>query len=351
MIFIRISLLLTLFSLAVNAQQPKEEIKWMTLEEAVEASKKQPRKIYIDFYTHWCGPCKMMLNNTFKNPTIAAYLNNNYYPVKFDAEGPDTIVFLTDTFMNPGYNPLSTGRNSTHELTKKLAPSNGRIAYPTSVYLDEEFKIISAIPGYLAPNKLQPILIYFAENIHKMVPYDMFDGFFNETFYDTTGTHDSLAVKWYSLEEAVELCKKEPRKIFVHLFTEWSLTSQMMYKTTYEHPLIAAYLNEHFYPVLFNGLSADSVEFNGQVFTNPKKEHPFHNLAVTFLNGRMTFPANVYIDNNFTVITAVPGYQAPVNIEPIMKFFEGDFYKKMKWEDYITTFKTELKADTPVPGQ
>ena len=34
------------------------EINWITLEEAEALNKENPKKIFIDFYTDWCGWCK-----------------------------------------------------------------------------------------------------------------------------------------------------------------------------------------------------------------------------------------------------------------------------------------------------
>ena len=80
-------------------------IQWMSLEEAVEAQKKEPRKIMMDVYTQWCGPCKMMMANTFTNANVINYVNANYYAVKFDAESPGDIQFQGEDLQQPHLRP------------------------------------------------------------------------------------------------------------------------------------------------------------------------------------------------------------------------------------------------------
>ena len=57
--------------------------------------KNEPKKIFMDVYTKWCGPCKLLDRKTFANPYVAAYVSEHYYAVKFDAEGQETINFFT----------------------------------------------------------------------------------------------------------------------------------------------------------------------------------------------------------------------------------------------------------------
>ncbi|MBT8316945.1 MAG: thioredoxin family protein [Lutibacter sp.] len=152
---------LTIFSLSATAQ----EIKWMTFEEAVAAQKVTPKKIFVDAYTIWCGPCKMLDKNTFSNKDVADYVNENYYAVKFNAEGNETVNFKGVTYTNPNFKPESTGRNSSHELSQYF----GIRAYPTIIFLDEKAGLIAPIPGYKTPQQLELYLKLFKTDDHKKI--------------------------------------------------------------------------------------------------------------------------------------------------------------------------------------
>ena len=142
---------------AAHAQQA--HINWMTLEEAMAAQADEPRTIMMDVYTQWCGPCKMMMANTFTQPALIAYLNEHYYAVKFDAESAEPVTFKGQTFTNPGFNPAARGRNAPHELSRALGVS----AYPTLLFLTEKGDIITPLTGYKSAQQLEIFLKFFAE--------------------------------------------------------------------------------------------------------------------------------------------------------------------------------------------
>ena len=152
----------------------ESQINWMTMEQAQEAVQKEPRKILIDVYTSWCGPCKMMMKNTFTNPGIVKYINENFYAVKFNAEGSEPVTFKGHTFENKNYDPERRGRNGTHEFTQGVAPVNGKIAYPTIVYMDQDLNIISPVQGYMLPQQIEPILHFVVEEKYSNTTFEAY---------------------------------------------------------------------------------------------------------------------------------------------------------------------------------
>lgn len=153
-----------LLGLSVSAQ---ETIDWMTIEEAEAAANENPRPVFVDVYTDWCGWCKKMDKDTFQNEKIAEFVNENFYAVKFNAEQKDSIVFQGHTFR---YVPQ--GRRGYHELAAALL--NGKMSYPNIVYLDENLKMIQPIPGYMAPKQFEEIINFIAGGHYKNTPFEDF---------------------------------------------------------------------------------------------------------------------------------------------------------------------------------
>lgn len=156
---IRLVLVFTavMMGLNINAQ---DEIRWYTLEEAIEQNSKEPRKFMVDVYTDWCGWCKRMDATTFSDGEIASYVNTHFYPVKFNAEMKDSLTLGDRT-----YYFIDNGRRGYHEVAAIL--TKGRLSYPTIVYLDEELRHISVEPGYKTAAQLTEKLIYYNEEKYK----------------------------------------------------------------------------------------------------------------------------------------------------------------------------------------
>ena len=160
--FYILTVLILLSSLSVVAQS----INWVTMDRALELQKNAPKNIMIDVYTTWCGPCKMLDKNTFTNKDLIAFVNANYYAVKFNAEGNELVNYKNQLFKNPNYDPAKAKRrNSAHQFSQYL----GVRAYPTIVFLDHNAELIAPIPGYQTVQKIEIYLQLFKDQTYKDV--------------------------------------------------------------------------------------------------------------------------------------------------------------------------------------
>lgn len=148
-----------------SAETP--EVKWLTFEEAIDLHEENPKKLLIDLYTDWCGWCKVMDKNTYGKSEIASYINDNFYAIKFNAEQKESVEFNGHTFKF-----IPSGRRGVHELAAAL--TKNKLSYPTTVFLDEELRIIQPISGYLKPNEMEPILLYIGDNYFKNTKWEEF---------------------------------------------------------------------------------------------------------------------------------------------------------------------------------
>lgn len=143
-------------------------IKWYSIEQAEALAKKNKRKIIIDVYASWCGSCKNMEKTTFSQQHIAHYINENYYPVKLDAEQRSDI-----NFKNKTYHFVTQSGVGFNELAAELL--KGQMSYPTIIFLDEDLNLIQVIPGYKNASQFEMIMTYFGEDNHKKMPWTKYE--------------------------------------------------------------------------------------------------------------------------------------------------------------------------------
>jgi|GEM_PF-79744 len=168
------------------------KINWVDIEEVEKLIKQQPKKILIDAYTSWCGWCKRMDKNTFENPTIAKYVNDNFYAVKLNAESKESI-----NFKGKNYEFVKGGRRGYNALAKELL--KGRMSYPTISFLDENLNLINAFPGYKSPQKFDALMNYINENEFQNVGFTQYKTSFKseipEEAKSTTSTKNNTNSK------------------------------------------------------------------------------------------------------------------------------------------------------------
>lgn len=85
-------LLMSFFALGASAQGIEFMPEGSKFQEAVDKAKKEGKLVFLDCYTSWCGPCKMMTRNVFPTEEVGKFMNPSYVSIKIDmekGEGPE----------------------------------------------------------------------------------------------------------------------------------------------------------------------------------------------------------------------------------------------------------------------
>lgn len=332
-----IALILLVSSRFLFAQQPDEGslVKWMTLQEAMEKEKTAPKPVILDFYTDWCGWCKHMMKTTYADPNLAAYINQNFYPVKFDAEGKDTIEYFGKI-----YKPTSPEPRRPHEFAVEML--NGKLSYPTTLFLNNydaannKFQISLSAAGYLETRKIEPILIFILENASRNCNFDDFNAQYEKAFFDTTNAKRMEQLKWTDAKTFFSPEYKHKKKAIVMIDSEWCNACKVMRRTTFSDTANLAYLDEMYELVELNSLTKDAYYYNGKEYAGAYNEQiPFNKLSMELCRNNLVLPMLVVLDENNAIIDAVPSYIHPRFLHDISRFYGDDFYKSKSWTDYI----------------
>ncbi|WP_276132800.1 thioredoxin family protein [Polluticoccus soli] len=144
-------------------------------------------------------------------------------------------------------------------------------------------------------------------------------------------------IKWMTWTEAQAKMKKQPKKVWVDVYTDWCGWCKVMDKKTFSDPQVIKYMNENFYSIKFNSEKDDSISFMGKLYTI-KPENKVNDLAIELLRGQMSYPSSIYMEENFQNAAAIPGYQPVPQMELLLTYLTSGKYKTVSLEDYQKTF-------------
>ncbi len=100
----------------------------LSLKEGVEKAKKENKKVFIDVYATWCGPCKYLSKNVFVDENLGAFMNEHFVSLKIDGEKGDGLQLMRDFNLS---------------------------SYPTMLFLNPEMSLLKKIVGAVGADEIE----------------------------------------------------------------------------------------------------------------------------------------------------------------------------------------------------
>jgi len=129
------SIIIAFSSAAMAANQ---DINWYSYKNGMEKINNENKKGYIHFYTDWCTYCKLMNQKTFTDESVIAFLNENFVPIRVNAE-------------------------EQRDVAKKYGVSK----FPNNWFIGEDQAEIGKRPGFIPADIMLKMLQYVSSDSFK----------------------------------------------------------------------------------------------------------------------------------------------------------------------------------------
>lgn len=146
------------------------------------------------------------------------------------------------------------------------------------------------------------------------------------------------SINWISWDKMISIRTKDSvkKKIFIDMYTGWCGWCKRMDGTTFKDANIVKYMNENYYNIKFDAESRDTINFNNHQFTNsepsfiksnPNSRGKTHLFAHSLLDGSLSYPSYVILDENLSRLMIYKGFKDAETLFGILLFFSTNQYK------------------------
>ncbi len=127
------------------SQATGDGIQWLSYEEGRMQGEAQHKKVFLVFLADWCQYCHKMNKETFQDPTVIAYVNQNFIPISVDLDKEQDI-------------------GNKYQVR----------GLPTTFFLSEKGQRIANRPGFISSDDMLNLLKYYDTDSYQSMSYTDF---------------------------------------------------------------------------------------------------------------------------------------------------------------------------------
>ncbi len=133
-------------------------------------------------------------------------------------------------------------------------------------------------------------------------------------------------LQWTNFTQGLKEASVSNKKVLIDVYTDWCGWCKKMEKDTYSDREVQNYLNKNYVLVRLNAESNQEETIDTMHVTDAQ-------LASAF--GVTGYPTTIFLTSGGHPITEAPGYMKPAEFIHVIKYIGGDYYKTMKFADYL----------------
>lgn len=136
----------------VRATGPAASVPWLGVNEGLKRARETGKPVVVNFYADWCGWCRKMDAEVFRDREVAGALERGYVPVQVrtDRDAGEVIRYRNHTL-------------TLREFTMML----GVQGLPTVVFLESDGALITKIPGFIEKPMFLSLLGYIGDQCYR----------------------------------------------------------------------------------------------------------------------------------------------------------------------------------------
>lgn len=181
-------------------------------------------------------------------------------------------------------------------------------------------------------------IVYLRKKMKKKIIIPIFliafiTGVYQKPFEESPEKLLEDKIQWLSLDEASKIAEKTGKKILVDVYTNWCGWCKIMDQKTFSNAEVIQLINANYLAVKLNAETKDSLVYKGVKFGfNPEKRA--NQLAYLLLNGKMSYPTTVILNEKSEILTPIAGFIEPSIMVKVLKYYGENHHLKMKWEEF-----------------
>ena len=149
------------------------------------------------------------------------------------------------------------------------------------------------------------------------------------------GNGKKSEITWQTFDKGVELAKKEKKMLVLDIYTDWCHWCKVMDKDTYGNPEVVKYAHENLVMAKLNAETDEKFKF---------KEGNYSGRQLSIMFGVEGFPSTIFLNSEGELITSISSFIPADRFIMMLKYLDGNWYEKMKFDEFVKKEKQKNKS-------